>query len=442
MDDNTFDDLLKQKLKNYEDQSIDPSALDDFHERISNFQADRWYSKRAATLALAASLLIFTGINAYLLVKNLNTAEKGKIIYLSDDQRHQGKIDSLLAVIDRLQGVTLATATPYPAPISPAFHFRLVKTTAGVDPSVVDWTYKVGIGSRGTIPEEMYDKLQDAGFLTTENGELFLTLSKKTNLQFQTALRTRPTDLLVPVPPVASFHLVALNDQVEKKKMTHSVSEGKTSLAARNALEKHYFNKLGILLAPHGDVMKGIYSRGTGVITPRVGITVDWVLSPRFSVESGIDYGTTGIHFTGSEIERAPYNQQLGNLESATLANRLLSMPLSIKYRQWVFDKSQLILRAGYTPYGLLSKQYQYNYVRPDVNPDVDGDHISTIEKRNENKFFGSTITASAGLTINREKSKNSWEASLFYEHGVGNGFDHSGMQLIGLRTAYWFKLR
>jgi len=444
MDDNTFDDLLKRKLKNYEDQSIDPSALDDFHERMSNFETTRWYSRHTAAIALAASLLMFTGINAYILVKNLNTLEKSNIVYLPKDQPNQNKVDSLLAVIDQIQCTALESPAFTPTLTSPKFTLRLVKVNEGIDPSSVDLTYKIGIGSGENIPKNVYSLLEREGLVTNENGEVFLLLSKRNNSEFQTALRIRPSDLLVPVPQPGTLRIIAVNDNpTEKKKSAHSLPEGKTSLATKNALEKHYFNKLGIQVGVHGDLMKGFYPQGTGTVTPRIGLTADWVLSPRISLESGFDYGTTEVRFSGSEIPRVPYNQQLGNLESATFTNPLLSVPLSIKYRQWVADKSQLILRAGYTPYRIISKQIQYNYVRPDINPDDSGgDHISTIDKHDENKFSGGSITASAGLTINRKKDKNLWEASLFYEHGLGNGFDKSNMQLIGLRTAYWLKLK
>jgi|SRR5579859_3972629 len=436
MDDNTFDDLVKGKLKNYVDPSIDSSALDDFHERMHNFESKSWYQTHATALALA-TLLIFTGVNALLLLNNIYL-KKNPSSRLTK-QSSQNTVDSLLAVVGQLQ---CAASEPVPAEInaSPKFQLRLVRSNESIDPFVVN--YRVAIGSREGIPEKVYTELKEDGFLAEKGGEVFLLLTRTENSRIQTALYTRPGDLLVPIPQPGAVQLIALNTDRSEKKQSNHVDEEKTSLAARNALEKHYFNKLGIQVGAYGDLMEGFFSQGTGVITPRIGFTADWVLSPRISIESGIDYGTTEIRFSGSETQHTPYDSQLGNLESATVTNRLLSIPLSFKYRQWVFDKSQLVLRAGYTPYGILSKQHQYNYVRPDINPDSDGNHISTVEKRDEYKFYGSTITASAGLTLNRRKSKNLWEASIFYEHGLGNGFEKSSMQLIGLRTAYWIKLK
>jgi hypothetical protein len=43
---------------------------------------------------------------------------------------------------------------------------------------------------------------------------------------------------------------------------------------------------------------------------------------------------------------------------------------------------------------------------------------------------------------IKREKNKGQWEASLFYERSMGQGFENNPMQLFGLRTAYWFKVK
>ena len=63
-----------------------------------------------------------------------------------------------------------------------------------------------------------------------------------------------------------------------------------------NKIEDHkYTTGIGINLAPHLDIVKGIYSQGSGGTTPRLGITAEWVVSPHWSFETSLDYFTTKL---------------------------------------------------------------------------------------------------------------------------------------------------
>lgn len=446
MDDSTFDDLVKKKLKDYEDPSLDPSALESFHERLDQFQTENWYSRNIGKLALVSSLLLLTGINAYIFSKNYNLNQNQSIASEKFLSKENYRIDSLNSLVQQLQCKVedqklLNNAAPHQ--LTPQFKLHLVKFNEPTEASSVEVIYKLGLGEKENIPSELYAKLEEQGFIDTENGEVVLLLTKKSTPSKSTSFHTSLSDLLLQIPELGTLRLVAMSPEKTQKKNPPVVQHGEYSLQARNILEKHYFKGVGIQIAPHLDLTKGIFSKGSGEYTPRIGFNADWILSPRLSVETGLDYSTTEINFTGNNIPFNPLGPQLGALSSETLTNRMLSIPLSIKYRQWISDKSQLIVRAGYTPYGILSRQLQCNFVHKDYNnPDSDGDLITTVDKRDEYKFLGSTFTTSLGLMIKPEKNKGQWEASLFYERSLGQGFESNSMQLVGLRTAYWFKIK
>ena len=116
-------------------------------------------------------------------------------------------------------------------------------------------------------------------------------------------------------------------------------------------------------------------------------------------------------------------------------------MPISFKYRWWLSRQHQLVLRAGYTPYLSLRSQYLYSYPYP--GRPVDSDlTINTSEQLDQKKFYGNTLTVSAGITKSLKKSKK-FETSLFYEKSLGSvGSQKLDMQLFGVRTALWFNLK
>ncbi len=446
MDDNKFDDLLKGKLKNYEDPTFDASALEGLHERLGSFQPTPWHGRNGVRNVFIASLFLLTAINTYFFIHN-SVEQNNPVALLEPVISYANTMDSLNLIIEHLQKELTQQKEIRPLPVSltsPKFQFHLVQENESNGLSALDLVYKLDVGGKKNIPQPVYERLKDEGLLTEDHGELFLLLHKKSTRPVQFAIHVSPTDLMVPTPLPPTMKLFTMNtEKAQPRKTIKIIPQGKSSLAAKNALEKHYFNKLGIQIAPHLDLVKGIFARGDGGITPRVGLTADWLITPRISFESGIDYTTTQNLLNHNDIPPyVQYNPQLGSCETATLTSRLISIPLNIKYRRWISEKRQFVLRAGYTPYILLSKQSQYNYVRPDVYGTSETDRTTTFNNYREFRFFGSTLSTSAGLTIKRNKNKGIWEAALFYEHGLGQGFDQKSMQLIGLRTAFWFKVR
>jgi len=446
MDDNNFDDLLKGKLKNYEDPIFDPSALDGLHERIRDFQPAPWYASNGLRIAFISSLFLLTTVNTYFFIHNVNPKLQNNNTFPEFKLSYSKTIDSLKAVIHQLQSKVTEQKIVnsfLPTLATPKFKSNLSKEDKSSDFPTQDLTYKVNVGSKENIPPAIYNKLKEEGLLVDKDEEVFLVMPKKTNLATQPAFYSHISDLLMPVHQPETVQLISTNmDRFDKNKSVDHMPMENTSLVAKNALEKHHFNTLKIQLAPHVDLVKAIFAQGAGGITPRVGLTADWLISPRFSIESGVDYTTTQDLLNHNEIPRySQYNPQLGSCQAATLTNRLVSVPINLKFRNWISNRSQLILKVGYTPYNVLTKQSQYNYVRPNINT-TDVDQTTTIYNEHDIKYFGNTISTAAGMAIKREENKGLWEASLYYEHSISRGFDQKSMQLIGLRTAYWFSLK
>ena len=450
MDDSTFDDLLRKKLKDYNDPSFDPEALNDLHSRLQGHKFTGSNSNRVMRAAVA-TLLLLTGTNAYFILSNQELKKQLMEEYTQQPgyANYLHTVDSLNQVISQLQCELETKPVVFIKSESsairvPDFQMKSI-TTANyqTDTSKGINTRKLGIGRVKDVPSEIYQRLNEAGLLSEEEGEVFLTLTERNNRYVQTSVHAQPKNLLTDQTEPGVFRLMApVVKHDEEKVFPPSTRQGEKSLAARNALEKHYFKGIGIQIAPHADLMRAIFSEGAGQFTPRVGITADWILSPHSSVETGVDYSSTEVFFNRSETSLVPLYPSGGTLESAIVTNKLLSAPIAFKYRQWVSDKSQLVWRTGFTPYWTMSRIAQYNFSVPDLSPDHDEDRLVTVEEINDFRYFGATMGTSLGLTFKRGKNRGAWEASLFYEHSLGGTLDQNSLQLIGLRTAYWFKIK
>ena len=58
MDESSFDDLIKGKLENYEDPTIDPGAFESFQEKLVASQPIPWYDQNLSRLGMAASAVL------------------------------------------------------------------------------------------------------------------------------------------------------------------------------------------------------------------------------------------------------------------------------------------------------------------------------------------------------------------------------------------------
>ena len=222
--------------------------------------------------------------------------------------------------------------------------------------------------------------------------------------------------------------------------------EAPVSAKIRKALEKKYYAGVGINIAPHADLMQNIFSSGKGTSTPRLGIAADWIVSPRLSVETALDYSTTKFNLNDDYncINLADRSRPYGPLRNVAVITKAISTSVSIKYRDWISANSQAVFKLGYTPYVSLQHQYEfaYEYRTGSYGSYGNEETIKEVERKNERSYYGGTLAASAGI-IHAVKKKTRLETSLFYEHSLGTmGVEQQHLQLFGLRTAYWFKVR
>ncbi len=449
MDDRNFDDFIKGKLDGYEDPSLDPAALADFHEKLTAFQPMPWYELHLSQYMMAASIALFTIVNAYLFWP---AGEESKVTGSDKNTYEQVVVDSLNQVIHELRQTYSITSHHLDSAL--AINSKLAPN------QISGHSQKEGpgvyLGMTSEIPEDVYHALLVKKMLITEDGQAYLVSPEKSNdvdgSLAQLNVKEVGSDYPWPqvgLPPYELTNKPIVVTAVSKP-MQNTISN-----KMRTVLEKHYSKGIGINIAPHADLAKGVFSNGTGAVTPRFGVDAEWVLSPGLSVTTGLDYSTTSLRTQSvyGDLNLPPPDPNLGEVESVQIKNTLLSLPLGIKYRHWISEKGQAFVKLGYTPYMTIAQEYEYTYdfdrgpgAHPILglgpNPNPDHHHVTSVQKYSDRYYYGGTGTGSVGIT-KLMNNNNKIEASLFYEKSLANvSQENLGMQLFGLRTAFWFNLR
>lgn len=432
-------------MGNYEAPRYNPEAFSQLRARLSDGQAVPWYVKYRAESLVAASLLLFTVFNAYVLFPKFNEPKLTETNQTVIPDNSKRIIDSLNLIIDKLNNQ--APSKVYI--IDPAEREKILAAGSKsphasyklrLSDSIQNSDVKLFLGAQTDLPPDVLNKLRGLNVIALEGNEAWLVVSsqkKEKNYLIDYERSQKELELLH-----KEFLPLAITVNLSPPSIpTKSINEisGKT----RNAIEKHYFRGIGINLAPHVDLLNSFFTNAEGTPSPRFGFIADWVLSPQLSVETGIDYATP--NFTVKEdfqkLTLPNVDSQIGALQSVEISIRTASLPISMKYRRWLTPKSQMVFRIGYTPYFAFRHQFVYNYSPLNQPPESDLT-ISTIEQIDEKKFYANTLTASAGITKSLNNNKK-LEASLFLENSVGNvGAEKMGMKFLGIKTAYWFNLR
>lgn len=441
MDDSSFDNLIRKKMENYESSVFNPDTFSQLQTRLAEGLTVPWYIKYRTVSLVAATLLLFTLYNIYWVSPKLNLNEKEQTVVLHQSSK---VIDSLNSIIKELTNKTPAKIYI----IDPANNLTREKKESNGDAFTPRFKFdgttqnsnlKLFLGSEVDLPREVFNKLKEWNMIALDGDEAWLVISYKKPEDYLVHNKGFDPGLVGVQKPISP---VEITIKLEPSSV-HSKSNHEISGKMRNSIEKHYFSGIGINLAPHVDLLSGNFTIGSGSLFPRIGLVADWVMSPHFSIETGADYATPKFTVNNNfqRLTLPNVDNQIGSLQSADLGVRTVSLPVNFKFRRWLTAKNQLVYRIGYTPYFAFRHQYVYHYSLPNQTPESDLT-ISTMEQIDEKIFYGSTLTASVGITRELRDNKK-LEASLFFENSLGTmGAEKVGIKLFGIKAAYWFKVK
>lgn len=415
MDDNRFDEIIKAKVGEYEEPRFDPSALAAFHHQMTSVTPAPWYNRYRtevligssallSTLVLLCAIWYFSSGEADILKKNT---------LLLQQQREQ--IESLQEELRSLKAVLHDTVQ--------------ILSLRGTDIRSDNNLLLQRISLLEAQLEKVHDDL--ALYVLSEQQRFSSTDNQWAN----------PTSDLSDLSP---------NDLQLKKEKDHSTSfiekpGPQLSPTTIKELEKHYQKGIGIRVGPVLELSTGLYQDGGGgKLNLTAGVLGDFILSPSLSLETGAKF----VHrvrereiSSAQELSDLPYvNEDLGTVTSADVDSWMFEFPLNLKYRYPLSMKKHWIAGIGYSPL-LYTKQlfeYEYDY-------QIDGSTFVTMSESYTEpgmKFEPGTINIMLGLS-NHLKNKKILETSLYYQHILGSqGLENSRGGFLGIKTAYWFKIR
>jgi len=444
MDDKEFDDLLRNKFEDYEHQDADASALESFRDRMASFPSTPFYVKFRTELSVASMLLLFTALNALMLWRYTGRETNATEKYYASDRV---LIDSLGQVIRTLksdqQRPSVYVINPDEQPAATASDKTIFDQPAFPNQLNASrhTSQRLHLGSLASLPSDVTEKLKADGLLEIENGDAYLLMTDRVKELRHTAYVWKyPSQT-----PIVYDNDINDDHEIESLKFELPAVRMKSKISTETInkmQEQKYVSGIGINLASHVDVVKAIMSQGTGAITPRVGITAEWIVSPHWSIETSADYVNVRLAAKDDfqSFNLPNLNPQFGSLISAEINTQTLSSPVSLKFRRWISHRHLIFAKTGYTPYFSLNNKYVYEYPYPGGSSDDLS--INTVVYQHNRGFYGGTLNFSVGMS-RLWHTRNQVELSLFYEKSLGKvGPQQLGMQLFGIRTAYSIRIR
>ena len=219
-------------------------------------------------------------------------------------------------------------------------------------------------------------------------------------------------------------------------------------------LEKNEMNGVGFRWGPEIQLFGQGYDLGDGELQTSIGVLAELVMSPSLRLESGFRYTKLDYSLDDPEIRdlgedelRAfpALNTDISELNKIEVSNDVLSIPLNLKYFHPVTKKKKVFASIGYNPMLYFNQHFEYSYLA-DIGNDVHEDDFSTSlksKKRVDNpEMYAGTFDASLGLESQLKKNLYI-QAALFYQKGIDEaGQEGRELELFGLRSSLWFKVK
>jgi hypothetical protein len=424
MDDQRFDDIIKQKVGEYEDTGFDPSALSALHHQMAGASTWPWYSRYAKELLITSGMalctLIIVGSQWYFSQTENNLLKQN----VAEVTAQQEQIKDLVREITVLKNLPPDTV-------------RITELKAGPSFS----SSSIVLVQRIEHLEGALRKMQlDLQAYQSHSNE---TLSNYAYAQESSSSPTRESE-----QGYSDFNTKRVQAKSKERSSAHAIiknaetfksNEKELSAETLRALEKHYQRGIGIRVGPTFELSRGLYNGGTSKIDYTGGAIADLILSPSISIETGAKFSHR-FYETSEEdlISQLPnVDNTLGPLLNAEVDSWMLEVPINLKYHYPISRKTSWVGGLGYTSQIYTRQIFEYEH-GVDANPAA---RLTVSTKINKVKMYPGTLNISLGL--DHRLKKNNLETTFFYQHGLGEtGAEKIKANFFGIRGTYWFTLR
>ncbi len=425
MDDKQFDDIIKQKVGEYEDKGFDPSALTALHHKMAGASAWPWYSRYGTELLITSGMALCTLIivgSQWYLSQTENTLLKQNVAEVTAQQE---QIKDLVREITILKNLPPDTVRVTESKANPSFSASSLVLVQRIE-SLEDALRKMQKDLQ-TYQSNSYEALSNYAY-AQESSSSPTARSQKGYSNFN-------TERISPKPQGrASAHAIIKNSE------TFNTNKQELSTETLRALEKHYQRGIGIRVGPIFELSHGLYNGGASKIDYSGGAIADFILSPSISVETGVKFSQRFYETSGKDLigQLPNVDNTLGPLLDAEVDSWMLEVPINLKYRYPISMKTGWVGGFGYTSQIYTCQVFEYEH-GVDANPDA---RLTVSTKINKVKIYPGLLNISLGLE-HRLKNKNNLETTFFYQHGIGEaGAEKIKANFFGIRGTYWFTLK
>ncbi len=421
MDDNSFDDIIKRKVRDHEDPEFDPSALAAFNHRMSTLNYLPWYSRYRTALMVGSGVAmstLFIIFSLWLMNANGSKALAENKLFIQSQQEQIAKLQH--EINDLKKHVTdTVYITQVEVLTSPPNNAVLNRITA-LELTILKMREELAIE---------YESVKNS---SRERDALSIT---------STTVQQGNSEL---------FHSKIIPDEKSKKSLkaipkpisNSPLSNTPFSVKTFRELEKHYKKGIGVRVGPILEFSKGFYSEGAGGIDITGGLLGDFLVSPSLSIETGGKFIHRFYKISEDELKsnsELPYiNPDLAPLGQADIDSWMVEIPLNLKYRYPLSPKTHALAGLGFSSiiYTKQVLEYSYNF------DSVPAGHVTEPHTISNFARYGGTLNVSLGFS-KRLKNKKILETSLYYQHGLGDsGIEKMRSNYLGIRGAYWFTLK
>lgn len=238
-------------------------------------------------------------------------------------------------------------------------------------------------------------------------------------------------------------HRPARVERIEPVAYVTEKKDTKLSPQMIRQLERHRANGIGILGGPSIELSRGIYSVGSGSKDISPGLMVDLILSPSFSLETGLHYHKRYYEIDGADSndndkEWPGHDQSLGPFEAVEIDSWMIEQPLNLKYHHPLNLNKRFLVGLGYSNVINTRQELEYiHYLNQD--PSIE---VTQVYEDGEFSIIGGTANFSLGYRVTN-KRRHAFEFTLNYKKGIGPaGIEETSKNYIGFRGVYWRNLR
>lgn len=448
MDEHRFDDIIKNKIGEYEDPDFDPAALASFRQRMAGIAVAPWYVRYRTVLWVSSALILFTALNFYIqwsVGNNNYQALQKEIAALRTENQEMETLRNKLNVLENTPPDTVRIIEIRESPPSPLVALTEEMYLLRQRRSSLQGKNIWYLGVNEEIPEDLFVQLMQAGFIKKDGEHTYLMMPADLS-----PLASKPIDMGMTTPGSPRVAFYDDNKKITKEKTERENSEkGGLSAETLRALEKHYRRGIGIHAGPVVDISTGFYPAGKGNLDVGGGALIELVLSPTVSLETGVKYMQRGYEIEDKvdlqNVALPSVDASLGDLEKAAIDSRMLEFPVNLKYRYSLSAKTHWVVSAGYAAILFVSQDFEYSYAF-DASSESSEEEIrvtiNSFERDDDFHLYPGMLNLSTGMT-HRLKNNHTLELNIYYQHSLGNmGKEMIQPGFLGMRSVYWLNIR